>query len=57
MKIKVIVTRNGQTLYVGTYDVVKEGDVEAAVTDSLANARKAAGGGLIWDMHIAIEKA
>jgi hypothetical protein len=56
MQIKVTVTRNGANLFSNVYNASVEGDVEKAVADALAEARRVSGGAL-FDYQINVEKA
>ena len=56
MQIKVTVARNGSQLFSNVYTVSVEGDVERAVSDALAEARRASGGAT-FDYQISVDKA
>jgi hypothetical protein len=56
MKMTVSISRGGQALYTGEYEISVEGDLERAVSNAIAEARARIGPGVLWDFVIHVDK-
>lgn len=57
MKIKITITKNQSVLHEAECEVSCEGDIETAVSVTMAEARKKTGFGEQWGFSIHVDKA